>query len=199
MSLLLVYTCCGKGLLEVKCPHLAEDGLPEDEPKTFCMTKEEDKLKPKLTHAYFINFRRSQQYACNLPFCDFVVWTKAEVIVERIKMDSVFYTSKIEDIKHFFLYGMFPEIVRKWYTRKPVANAYGRVALPTSTTQPTSGMQSHMMEEKEDVSKLWCYCNEPRFGKMILCDNERYTIKWFHFNCLWIQCASKGKWYCHSC
>ena len=28
-------TCCGKGLLEVKCPHCAKDGLPEDEPKSF--------------------------------------------------------------------------------------------------------------------------------------------------------------------
>ena len=47
-------------------------------------------------------------------------------------------------------------------------------------------------DESEDMSKLWCYCNEPSFGEMIQCDNEKYTIKWFHFDCLRIRCPMKG-------
>ena len=53
--------------------------------------------------------------------------------------------------------------------------------------------------ESEDMSKLWWYCNEPSFGEMILCDNEKCTIKWNHFDYLRIRCPSKAKCYCPSC
>ena len=32
--------CCGKGVLEVKCPYCIKDGLPEESENSFCMTKE---------------------------------------------------------------------------------------------------------------------------------------------------------------
>ena len=117
-----------------------------------------------------------QLAVCNLPFCDFVVWTEADIVVERITMDSALYDSKIEDVKHFSVYGILPAIVRKWYTRKPVASSDGTVPLPTSTTTPTTATQSGMIEK--DFSKLWCYCNEPSFGDMILCDHE--TVSYTH-------------------
>ena len=31
--------CCGKGTLEVKCPHCFKDGFPDDEKENFCMIK----------------------------------------------------------------------------------------------------------------------------------------------------------------
>ena len=31
--------CCGKGILEVKGPHLFKDGLPDDKKENFCMIK----------------------------------------------------------------------------------------------------------------------------------------------------------------
>ncbi len=35
--------CCGKGVIEVKCPHCVKEGLPEDnELPGFCMTKDDD-------------------------------------------------------------------------------------------------------------------------------------------------------------
>lgn len=40
---------------------------------------------------------------------------------------------------------------------------------------------------------------DPSFGDMIMCDNDKCTIKWFHFECLRIRCIPKGKWYCPSC
>ena len=185
-------------MLEVKCPHCVKDGLPKEEVNMFCLTKDNDKWKLKRTHTYYYQVQM-QLAVCKLPYCDFIVWSRGEVIVERITVDYAFYNSKMEDVRHFFIYGVLPEIVGKWYTRKPVASTAGRVPLPTSTATPTSDMQSAVMDEKEDFSKLWCYCNEPSHGDMILCDHEMCTIKWFHFDCLRILSTPKGKWYCPSC
>jgi len=32
--------CCGKGTVEVKCPFCYKEGLPDDNPSNFCMTKD---------------------------------------------------------------------------------------------------------------------------------------------------------------
>ena len=66
---------------------------------------------------------------------------------------------------------MLPEIVGKWYTRKPVADANGVVA------EMTMHMTDPQRRDDEDHDKCWCYCNLPSFGKMIGCDNESCTIE----------------------
>ena len=87
---------------------------------------------------------------------------------------------------------MLLEIVGKWYTRKPVADANGVVA------EMTMHMTDPQGRDDEDHDKCWCYCNLPSFGKMIGCDNESCTIEWFHYDCLCIRCPPKVKWYCPS-
>ena len=47
--------------------------------------------------------------------------------------------------------------------------------------------------------ELWCFCSQVESGKMILCDNDDCDIKWFHYLCLGISCAPRGKWYCPDC
>ena len=32
--------CCGKGVVEVKCPFCFKDKLPEEDSKSFCMSRE---------------------------------------------------------------------------------------------------------------------------------------------------------------
>ena len=36
--------CCGKGVVDVKCPLCVKDGLPDASPPGFCMKKDEWKL-----------------------------------------------------------------------------------------------------------------------------------------------------------
>ena len=33
-----------------------------------------------------------------------------------------------------------------------------------------------------------------KFGKVIMCNNGNFSIRWFHFDCR-IRCPPKGKWY----
>ena len=128
---------------------------------------------------------------CQLEYGDFVLWVENGLAVERITRDTTFYEQNADSVKHFFVYGILPDIVGKWYSRKPVANTDGIVSLPET-------VEATMPDEAEDFEKLWFFCREPSQGNMILCDNPRCTLKWFHFDCLRRRRAPKGKWYCPS-
>lgn len=48
--------------------------------------------------------------------------------------------------------------------------------------------------EVDENEPLYCLCNKPSFGNMIMCDNESCFIEWFHFGCLNLKKSPKGKW-----
>jgi len=45
----------------------------------------------------------------------------------------------------------------------------------------------------------YCLCNQVSFGQMIACDNQQCNTEWFHFSCVKLTEAPKGKWYCPEC
>lgn len=190
---LLNCKCCGKGVLEVKCPFCHKSELPEEEDNNFCMTKESGQWRLRREHAYYYQVQL-QMHVCKVSYADFIVWTESEYVVERIAANDEFITSKMEAVTRFFTYGILPEIIGKWYSRKPVADGEGLVQEPSANGEETTNDVN-----EDDESTPWCYCNEPSSGEMIFCDNRGCTIKWFHFKCLRIQHAPKGKWYCPSC
>ena len=63
---------------------------------------------------------------------------------------------------------------------KPITEDDKTVLLPISTeySETKSG------KGEDDISSLWCYCNQPSYGNMIMYDNKTCTIQWFHFDCL---------------
>lgn len=63
---LLNCNCCGKGVLEVKCPFCHKTELPEEEDHNFCMTKESGQWKLKIQHAITMHI-------CKVSYADFVV------------------------------------------------------------------------------------------------------------------------------
>lgn len=107
-----------------------------------------------------------------------------------------FFLANCDTVKHLFIYSVLPEIVGKFYTRKPIADSRGIVQAPMISNSPSTSEQTDTVE---DLSKLWCYCSQPSFGEMVKFDKEKCTIEWFHFDCLRIRCPPKGKWFCPSC
>ena len=175
-------------------PICFKDALPDDTSAdtNYYMEKNDDgKWKLKREHAYFYQVQM-QMAICKVTYCDFVVWSESGFIIERIKADNDFFEQKLETLYDYFVYGMLPEIIRKWYTRRPVADT-------TNVVPRTVSTEYHLDCEDEDITRLWCYCQEPSFGGMVLCDNEECPIKWFHFDCLRIRCPPKNHWYCPSC
>ena len=45
----------------------------------------------------------------------------------------------------------------------------------------------------------YCICNEPFNGDMIACDGESCKVEWFHFRCVGMKAAPKGRWFCDEC
>ncbi len=188
--------------MEVKCPFSAKDGFPsaEKEMETFCMRKDDAKWILKRNHAYYFQIQL-QMVVCKVKYCDFVLWTEKEFVTERILIDNNFFDTHLANVKDFYIYGVLPEVVGKFYTRKPVIDSNGvvpLVAISTNIVQESTACSINQTDT-EDMSRLWCYCNQPVFGDMVKCDNQKCTIKWFHFDCLRIRCPPKGKWYCPSC
>ena len=54
-------------------------------------------------------------------------------------------------------------------------------------------------EGEDEDTNLYCICQRMSFGEMIECDNPKCKYQWFHFECLGITSAPKGKWYCPEC
>ena len=180
--------CCGRGALEVKCPYNYKDKLPDNDEANFCMMKQDGNWMLKRNHAYYYQIQL-QLHVCRLSHGDFVMWSQKE----RIYIDTNYLDSKMDVVRHLFVYAVLPEIVGKWYSRRPVADDHSVVDI-SDPQQLTADN-----EEQDDPDKLWCYCGQPSYGEMILCDNKTCTIQWFHFDCLHLRHAPKGKWYCPSC
>jgi hypothetical protein len=182
--------CCGRGTLEVKCPLCFKDRLPEDN-EMFCMERINGKWWLKTNHSYYYQVQ-TQLHVCKVNYGHFVVWTENTIAVERIEPDYPFFNDILQSVKHLYIYGILPEIVGKWYTRKPIANEAGvLVSQETCSQQITSSSRQ--------VEEVWCYCRRASFGRMIGCDNSDCTLEWFHFECLRLRSKPKGKWYCPSC
>ncbi|XP_030751644.1 inhibitor of growth protein 3-like isoform X2 [Sitophilus oryzae] len=47
--------------------------------------------------------------------------------------------------------------------------------------------------------RRYCLCNQVSYGDMVACDNEDCPSEWFHYPCVGITAAPKGKWYCPQC
>lgn len=46
---------------------------------------------------------------------------------------------------------------------------------------------------------LYCICRNISHGEMVACDNEDCKYEWFHYSCINLKSAPKGKWYCDIC
>lgn len=51
----------------------------------------------------------------------------------------------------------------------------------------------------EDTNERYCICKDISYGDMIMCDNGLCETQWFHFVCVGLNSAPKGKWYCPKC
>ena len=83
-------TCCGKGVVEIKCPYCAKDAdsLNEvaDKRKNFCLDRTEKGLQLSRNHPYYMQCQL-QMYVTGCSYCDFVVWHSASLHTERLLPD----------------------------------------------------------------------------------------------------------------
>ena len=95
--------CCGKGLLEIKCPFSGKDLHPsalKGRPGSF------------LTDGGLVTNQVQGRLAItNRQFCDFVVWTPIGLITQRIYHDSLFWEKVVKKLTRCFVENILPEIL----------------------------------------------------------------------------------------
>ncbi len=181
--------CCGPGVIEIKCPYLCRDRPfldATDDGRFFLGKDSEGQFYLQHKHAYYYQIQL-QMKLCKVQYGDFVVWGKTELVILRINLDEDFISEAMRKAALFFKYGVLPELIGKWYTRK-VSMSNDAMHFEESETPSAS-------EEKRG----WCYCNGEDEGEMIGCDGKQCTIQWFHIDCLKITNIPSGRWLCPDC
>jgi hypothetical protein len=94
---LVTCTCCGEGICEIKCPYNYKDASIASavQDNSFCLEKQGvSDLRLKRNHTYFYQVQ-CQLFCTGKEYCDFIVWTKNDIFVERIHTDTAFWTTNI--------------------------------------------------------------------------------------------------------
>ena len=63
----------------------------------------------------------------------------------------------------------------------------------------THSLEPGCSDASKENNQVFCVCRKPESGKMIACDNSNCNIHWFHYKCVGVKRAPRGKWYCSSC
>ncbi|CAD6185265.1 unnamed protein product [Caenorhabditis auriculariae] len=70
----------------------------------------------------------------------------------------------------------------------PVKSDSGKPQINPGTDMP--------MDPNEPV---YCICRQVSYGQMVACDGKNCSTEWFHFACVGVTEAPKGRWYCEEC
>ncbi|CAN8007430.1 unnamed protein product [Ixodes pacificus] len=184
-------TCCGKGVLEIKCPYRAKYSWTSEisKLKNSWLTMECGKLSLKTDHRYYFQVQM-QMLVCNRTYCDFVVWTTKDLFRQRIYRDREFCSEMVASCADFFLCALLPEISFKYWSKK----------IQEDDTLAESTSSSDSEEDDNATGQSYCYCKGPESGEMVKCDNGSCKYQWFHFACVNLKRAPKArKWFCGDC
>ncbi|XP_072028778.1 uncharacterized protein [Amphiura filiformis] len=177
--------CCGNGCVEVKCPYSKRDMTIRDaieQDKTFCLEIRNDEPKLKQNHQYYYQVQ-AQIHCTNTEYADFIVWTgRGPLHKERILPDLDFWEVCVERSSKFFLLGILPELLGKFYTRP--------------------------LEPVQQSASVGCFCNNlANWDETIKCGNNKCPYgPTFHISCMkydnlnLTEHQKKLKnWYCPYC
>ena len=166
--------CCGLGCLEVKCPYLLNSDVTLQDFATkrhTCLISLNGKLVLDRKHCYFYQVQL-QMFVTKRKFCDFVIWSRNYLFIERIYYDDNFCLENVSKVLNFHKYVIKPELLSRHFTEK-------------------SGMAK---------LNLWCVCKKPDDGRpMLKCDNDDCITQWFHFDCMNILQVPDTHWFCLNC
>ena len=177
--------CCGKGVVELKCPYSARDYTVHESALDY-VEYAADSIRLKKEHSYFYQVQ-TQIFLCQAQFAHFAVWTPKGIHIERVEPCVEFFHGVVAKVQPFYLRVILPELIGKWYSKQKLT--------------PCTNKKSSPAEEEQITEEVWCYCRKPEeTGKpMIACDNPACPIEWYHMACLNMELVPRGKWYCPDC
>jgi hypothetical protein len=82
---------------------------------------EGDKIKLDRSHAYYYQIQ-AQLFILQVDYCDFIVWNKNYIFIERILPDVEFSDSITPKAESFFQKCILPEVLAKKFTKQVSAS-----------------------------------------------------------------------------
>lgn len=153
-------SCCGKGVIEIKCPYKYKDLNMKDviSDDSFYLSAN---FHLKQTSKYYAQVQH-QIYVCDVAYADFVVWTPLDCIITRVNRNDTFIGEMIYKFEFLWKNHVLPELL----TRQMENN--------TKEQFPAS-------ESASDV-QTYCKCNtNSDLDNMVGCDR---CDNWFHPKCI---------------
>lgn len=101
------------GIIEVKCSFKARDMTPTEASQqlnNFMSTIKDGALDLSTTHDYYLQIQ-GQMALTGATWCDFVIYTKKGVSVQRIQLDERFWESKARLLSSFFVQYFLPKYI----------------------------------------------------------------------------------------
>ena len=173
-------SCCGAGLLEIKCPYKHRNQHPHHvTDPIFCLHLVGETMLLKTTHQCYLQIQ-GQMAICKKDYCDFVCWTLKGMHVERIEFDPGVFSEMKPSLDLYFQSTVLPELL----THEIKDGETEKENCPPATVNPRAG---------------YCLCGEGEHGRMIACDSPQCSVEWFHYKCVGVTRKPKGKWYCPIC
>ena len=115
---LTVHDCCGRGVVEIKCPYKYQFTHPDCiSDSTFYLQHFSDQLKLDARHKYYyLNFNSKVQMQisiCEVNYCDFVVWTLAGMVTIPVYRNEAFFHQIQPSLWLFFEKHILPELLTR--------------------------------------------------------------------------------------
>jgi inhibitor of growth protein 3 len=82
---------------------------------------------------------------------------------------------------------------------QPIAPPASDVAPPLEPLEIAGDDGVQATWQPDPNEPRYCICNDVSYGDMVGCDNEDCPIEWFHYGCVGLTQAPRGKWYCPQC
>ncbi|XP_022298918.2 uncharacterized protein LOC111107831 isoform X1 [Crassostrea virginica] len=105
--------CCGRGLLEIKCPFSLQHEISQvamSKNSSCILVDGKYELKKNLSSPYYVQML-GQMAIGHFSFCDFVLYTQKDIYVERIQYSSADWELLSDNLKRFYTHYVLPNIV----------------------------------------------------------------------------------------
>lgn len=102
-------SCCGMGLLEIKCPSSIANQIPNENNLNY-LQKSSLGISLKKTHQYYSQIQ-TQMAVTGRPWCDFFVYTNQGSHLERFMFDQNHWQQLAESADYFFVHCLAPKLL----------------------------------------------------------------------------------------
>ena len=104
-------SCCGKGVLEIKCPYSIANQIPSETNLTYLRkTAVDGKVKLVISHPYYSQVQ-TQMGVTGQRWCDFLIYTRHGIHLERIMFDQQRWLQILFAAEYFFINHIAPVLV----------------------------------------------------------------------------------------